>query len=31
MTADRIKTVHLDLSGGLAAKPYDILLSHADD
>lgn len=26
-----IKTVHLDLSGGLAAKPYDILLSHADD
>lgn len=26
-----IKTVNLDLSGGLAAKPYDILLSHADD
>ena len=25
-----IKTVHLDLSGGRAAKPYDILLSHAD-
>lgn len=24
------KTVHLDLSGGRAAKPYDILLSHAD-
>lgn len=26
-----VKTVHLDLSGGLDAKPYDILLSHADD
>ncbi len=25
-----VKTVHLDLSGGRAAKPYDILLSHAD-
>lgn len=26
-----VKTVHLDLSGGREAKPYDILLSHADD
>lgn len=26
-----VKTVHLDLSGGRAAKPYDILLSHADE
>lgn len=26
-----VKTVHLDLSGGRDAKPYDILLSHADD
>ena len=25
------KAVHLDLSGGRDAKPYDILLSHADD
>lgn len=25
-----VKTVHLDLSGGLEAKPYDVLLSHAD-
>lgn len=25
------KTVHLDLSGGRENKPYDILLSHADD
>ncbi|MCX2713616.1 aldehyde dehydrogenase family protein [Mycolicibacterium sp. J2] len=25
------KTVHLDLSGGRASKPYDILLSHADE
>ena len=25
-----VKTVHLDLSGGRDAKPYDILLSHAD-
>lgn len=25
------KTVHLDLSGGRPPKPYDILLSHADD
>lgn len=25
-----VKTVHLDLSAGRAAKPYDILLSHAD-
>ncbi|MCV7021389.1 aldehyde dehydrogenase family protein [Mycolicibacterium aichiense] len=25
-----IKTVHLDLSGGRDAKPYDLLLSHAD-
>lgn len=25
-----VKTVHLDLSGGRTAKPYDILLSHAD-
>ncbi|MDQ2636259.1 MAG: aldehyde dehydrogenase family protein, partial [Actinomycetota bacterium] len=24
-----VKTVHLDLSGGRDAKPYDILLSHA--
>ena len=26
-----VKTVHLDLSGGRDAKPYDILLSHADE
>ena len=26
-----VKTVHLDLSGGRESKPYDILLSHADD
>lgn len=25
-----VKTVHLDLSGGRDAKPYDILLSHGD-
>lgn len=25
-----VKTVHLDLSGGRDAKPYDIVLSHAD-
>lgn len=25
------KAVHLDLSGGRERKPYDILLSHADD
>lgn len=25
------KAVHVDLSGGRDAKPYDILLSHADD
>ncbi len=25
-----VKTVHLDLSGGRDAKPYDVLLSHAD-
>jgi acyl-CoA reductase-like NAD-dependent aldehyde dehydrogenase len=25
-----VKTIHLDLSGGREAKPYDILLSHAD-
>jgi acyl-CoA reductase-like NAD-dependent aldehyde dehydrogenase len=25
------KTVHLDLSGGVENKPYDVLLSHADD
>ncbi|ORV85837.1 aldehyde dehydrogenase [Mycobacterium interjectum] len=25
------KTVHLDLSGGLAAKPYDVLLGNADN
>lgn len=25
-----VKTVHVDLSGGREAKPYDILLSHAD-
>jgi aldehyde dehydrogenase (NAD+) len=25
-----VKTIHLDLSGGRDAKPYDILLSHAD-
>lgn len=26
-----VKTVHLDLSGGRDSKPYDILLSHADE
>jgi acyl-CoA reductase-like NAD-dependent aldehyde dehydrogenase len=25
-----VKTIHLDLSGGRDAKPYDILLSHTD-
>jgi acyl-CoA reductase-like NAD-dependent aldehyde dehydrogenase len=25
-----VKTIHLNLSGGREAKPYDILLSHAD-
>lgn len=25
-----VKTVHLDLSGGRDAKPYDVLLSHAE-
>ncbi|WP_067855107.1 aldehyde dehydrogenase family protein [Nocardia shimofusensis] len=25
------KTIHLDLSGGRERKPFDILLSHADD
>ena len=25
-----VKTVHLDLSGRRDAKPYDLLLSHAD-
>jgi acyl-CoA reductase-like NAD-dependent aldehyde dehydrogenase len=27
----QVKTVALDLSGGRTAKPYDLLLSHADD
>lgn len=26
-----VKTIHLDLSGGRAAKPYDVLLGNADN
>jgi aldehyde dehydrogenase (NAD+) len=30
MPYTEVKTVALDLPGGRATKPYDLLLSHAD-